>query len=80
MQSFSIAIHGGAGTILKTDMTPALEAAYTRALDEAIEAGYQILAGHGSSVDAVIAATVSLENNILFPKAIKMEQELLLKV
>lgn len=66
MQPFSIAIHGGAGTILKTDMTPALEEAYTKALDEAVEAGYQILARQGTSVDAVIAATVSLENNILF--------------
>lgn len=66
MQPFSIAIHGGAGTILKSDMTPALEDAYTKALEEAIEAGYKILAGKGSSVDAVIAATVSLENNILF--------------
>lgn len=66
MNSFSIAIHGGAGTILKEDMTPELEAAYTSALEEALEAGYQILEKQGTAVDAVTAATVSLENNILF--------------
>lgn len=64
--SISIAIHGGAGTIVPEDMTPELEAAYRQGLDEALEAGYFILKNNGTSEDAVIAATVSLENNPLF--------------
>lgn len=65
-KKFSIAIHGGAGTIVREDMTPELEAAYTKALSEALHAGYEILQQHGSSVEAVTAAVVKLEDNILF--------------
>ncbi len=63
---YSIAIHGGAGTILPEDMTPELEAAYQAALKDAVIAGYQLLEKGGSAGDAVIAATVSLEDNPLF--------------
>lgn len=66
MQQFSIAIHGGAGTILKKDLTPELETAYLKGLDEALIAGYTILERGGSSLDAVTAAVVSLEDCILF--------------
>jgi beta-aspartyl-peptidase (threonine type) len=66
MQEFSIAIHGGAGTIVKTDLTPELEAAYLRGLDDALKAGHSILEKGGSAVDAVTAAVVSLEDCILF--------------
>lgn len=66
MNSFSIAIHGGAGTILKEDMTPELEAAYTKALEEALVAGYAILEKKGTATEAVKAATVVLEDNPLF--------------
>lgn len=66
MNPFTITIHGGAGTILKEDMTPELEQAYTIALQEALEAGYSILANQGTAVEAVSAAVVSLENNVLF--------------
>lgn len=66
MQNFTIAIHGGAGTILKTDMTPLLEAAFLKALQLALDKGYSILESGGSSVNAVHAAVVELENNILF--------------
>lgn len=66
MQQFSIAIHGGAGTILKNDLTPELEAAYLKGLDEALQAGYSILEKGGSALDAVTAAVISLENCILF--------------
>lgn len=66
MQQFSIAIHGGAGTILKKDLTPELEAAYLKGLDEALIAGYTVLERGGSSLDAVTAAVVSLEDCILF--------------
>ncbi len=66
MQTFSIVIHGGAGTILKEDMTPELEAAYTKGLDEALSAGYAVLEEGGSAVNAVKAAIVILEDNLLF--------------
>ncbi|MBS1745934.1 MAG: isoaspartyl peptidase/L-asparaginase [Bacteroidetes bacterium] len=63
---YTLAIHGGAGTILKEDMTPALEKAYTQGLQQALQKGYSVLEKGGTSMDAVIAATVELENNILF--------------
>lgn len=66
MHPFSIAIHGGAGTILKEDMTPELEQAYIQALDDALEAGYAVLEKGGTAIDAVTAATISLEDNSLF--------------
>ena len=66
MRDFSIAIHGGAGTILKADMTPELEAAYVSGLAEALTAGYNLLANGGTALDAVSAAVRSLEDCILF--------------
>jgi L-asparaginase / beta-aspartyl-peptidase len=66
MKPFSIAIHGGAGTILKEDMTPELEAAYLKGLDDAVSAGYAVLEEGGSAVNAVKAAIVTLEDNLLF--------------
>jgi L-asparaginase / beta-aspartyl-peptidase len=66
MQLFSIAIHGGAGTIVKKDITAAQETAYTKGLADALQAGYLVLQNGGSSLDAVTAAVVSLENCILF--------------
>ncbi len=66
MRPFSLAIHGGAGTILKSDMTPELEQAYARGLEEALNAGYAVLEEGGSAVNAVKAAVVILEDNLLF--------------
>ena len=66
MQKISLAIHGGAGTILKELMTPELEKAYLDGLEAALEGGYRVLAGGGSAVNAVKAAVVILEDNILF--------------
>jgi len=66
MTKFSIAIHGGAGTIIKGDMTPELEAEYRNALKESLDAGYYVLANGGSAVNAVKAAVVMMEDNILF--------------
>ncbi|MEJ7611567.1 MAG: isoaspartyl peptidase/L-asparaginase [Ferruginibacter sp.] len=66
MQPYSIVIHGGAGTILKEDMTPELEAAYIKGLDEALSAGYAVLEQGGSAVNAIKAAVVVLEDNLLF--------------
>jgi L-asparaginase / beta-aspartyl-peptidase len=66
MQKFTLVIHGGAGTILKEDMTPELEEAYLNGLREALYAGFAVLEKGGSSVHAVKAANVILEDNILF--------------
>lgn len=66
MNPFTITIHGGAGTILKEDMTSELEKAYSLALQDALDAGYAVLANKGTAVDAVTAAVISLENHVLF--------------
>lgn len=66
MTKFSIAIHGGAGTILKEDMTPGLEAEYRNALKESLDAGYAVLDNGGSALHAVKAAVVMMEDNVLF--------------
>ena len=66
MSNFILVIHGGAGTILKGDMTSELEASYKNALAEALNAGYDLLGKGESALNAVRAAVVSLEDNILF--------------
>jgi beta-aspartyl-peptidase (threonine type) len=66
MPVYTLTIHGGAGTILKGDMTPDLEAAYRKGLDDALQAGFVLLEKGGSAIEAVLAATISLEDNILF--------------
>jgi beta-aspartyl-peptidase (threonine type) len=66
MSTFSLAIHGGAGTILKEDMSDELELAYLEALRQALEGGYAVLEEGGTAVNAVKAAVVILEDNILF--------------
>lgn len=66
MSKFTIAIHGGAGTISKKSMTAEKEAAYLKALNDALSIGYSVLEKNGSALDAVKAAVIGLENNILF--------------
>ncbi len=66
MNSYAIAIHGGAGTISKDTITPEQELEYISGLKAALEAGEKVLKKHGSSTDAVEAAVMALENNILF--------------
>ena len=63
---FSLAIHGGAGTILKTQLTPEKEQAYHSGLMQALRTGEAILKSGGSALDAVCAAVQELENNSLF--------------
>ena len=63
---FVLVIHGGAGTILKSQMTPEKEAAYQKALNEALEKGAAILKNGGSALDAVEASVKTLEDNPLF--------------
>ena len=63
---FAIAIHGGAGTILKENMSAEKEAAYKEKLEEAIRAGYAVLNKGGTSVDAVEITINILEDSPLF--------------
>lgn len=63
---FSIVIHGGAGTILRKNMSPELELMYTTKLEEAIRVGYEILKNGGSSLDAVQKTINVLEDSPLF--------------
>lgn len=66
MADCTIVIHGGAGTILKEDMTPELEQAYSEGLQQALDISYAVLEEGGTAVNAVKAALVLLEDNILF--------------
>ena len=66
MSKYTLVIQGGAGTILKEDMTPDLEAAYLEGLEDALKAGYAVLAEGGTAVNAVKATVVVLEDNMLF--------------
>jgi beta-aspartyl-peptidase (threonine type) len=65
-RKFVLVIHGGAGTILKSQMTPEKEEAYTNALRQALEKGAALLSKGGSAVDAVEASVRILEDNPLF--------------
>lgn len=62
----ALALHGGAGTILRSTMTPGLQAQYEDALKAALDAGYSILDQAGAALDAVEAAVRSLEDFPLF--------------
>jgi len=61
-----IAIHGGAGIILKGDLSIEKEKLILEKLDEAISHGYEILKSTGSSTDAVVETIKILENSPLF--------------
>lgn len=66
MPKYALAIHGGAGTILPDHMTPEMEAQYKTILLEALATGEEILKSGGSSLDAVSAAVVVMEDSPLF--------------
>ena len=66
MRKAGIAIHGGAGTILRSSLSPEKEQQYTSALREALNAGYSILRAGGSALDAVETAIGNLEDCPLF--------------
>jgi len=64
--TFGLVIHGGAGTILKKNMTADREQQYRQKLTEALKAGYAVLDTGGTSIDAVQAAILVMENSALF--------------
>lgn len=63
---FALAIHGGAGTIRRTDISAEQEVALLAGLGQALDAGLAVLAGGGSALDAVTASVCALEDNPLF--------------
>ena len=63
---FGIVIHGGAGTILKEKMTPAMDQAYRSILAKAITVGHTILKNGGTSQEAVEKTIRVMEDSPLF--------------
>lgn len=63
---YAMVIHGGAGTILRENMTPEKEKEYTDALNAALDAGEAVLKAGGSASDAVVATIMVMENSPLF--------------
>ena len=63
---YLLVIHGGAGTILRSQMTPESERAYTEALTKALQTGYDILNRGGTALDAVEATVKVMEDDPLF--------------
>ena len=62
----AFAIHGGAGTITRANLTTDQEKQYLGKLTLALETGYSVLKAGGSSEDAVIKAIQIMEDSPLF--------------
>jgi beta-aspartyl-peptidase (threonine type) len=62
----AIAVHGGAGTITREEMTPKREQAFRAKLEEAVRTGHAVLADGGTSLAAVQAAINIMEDSPLF--------------
>ncbi|HHF3095452.1 TPA: isoaspartyl peptidase/L-asparaginase family protein [Vibrio diabolicus] len=60
---FSIAIHGGAGTILREQMSNELQQSILADLKASVKAGHQILEEGGDALDAVVSAVKVLEDS-----------------
>lgn len=65
-QKYVLVVHGGAGTILKKNMSPEQETAYRAGLQEALNTGYKLIQAGKSSLDVVEATVRVLEDNPLF--------------
>jgi L-asparaginase / beta-aspartyl-peptidase len=65
-QPIAIVLHGGAGTILKENLSPELEQAYLHILDSAITQGYALLQDGVPAADVVVAVIMILEDSPLF--------------
>lgn len=64
--TWALAAHGGAGAIVRGDLSPEQEAAYREAMGQAAETGAATLRAGGSAMDAVEAAIRVLEDDPLF--------------
>ncbi|MEO6246632.1 MAG: isoaspartyl peptidase/L-asparaginase [Opitutaceae bacterium] len=65
-QPYGLVLHGGAGVIERTSLSPAQEASYRAKLTEARDAGYAVLDRGGTALDAVVTTVVILEDSPLF--------------
>jgi len=63
---FRLVVHGGAGAIDRESISALSEQEYRDALTAALIAGRDVLAGHGSAMDAVMATVQILEDCPLF--------------
>jgi len=68
-RDYVLVIHGGAGTMSRAKSTPEQQAAYKKALAQALRSGYQVLKEGGDAMDAVVAAVTVMEDNSLFNSA-----------
>jgi len=66
MKKYALAIHGGAGTILKAAMTDGKEKAYNKVLRSSLKAGERILKKGGSALEAVETSVIVMEDSELF--------------
>jgi beta-aspartyl-peptidase (threonine type) len=64
--TFTLVIHGGAGVMRRSELTPEKEAACRAGLEEALRAGHTVLRTNGTSLDAVMAAIRVLEDSPWF--------------
>ncbi|MFN4020180.1 MAG: isoaspartyl peptidase/L-asparaginase family protein [Erythrobacter sp.] len=64
--TWSLAIHGGAGTLDPAQMTPEKRSQYEAALRQALDAGAKVLADGGSAMQAIKAAIIVMEDSPLF--------------
>lgn len=65
-QRIVLVVHGGAGTISRSSITPEMEAQYRAGLERGLKAGYAVLAAGGTSLDAVVATIKVFEDDPLF--------------
>ena len=63
---FKLAVHGGAGVIARGQMTADMERQYRTGISAALQAGYAVLSRGGTSLDAVVAAVATFEDDPLF--------------
>lgn len=63
---FAIAIHGGAGTLPRAEISADRRRQYHDGLNTALQAGYAVLQAGGTSIAAITTAVMSLEDNPLF--------------
>jgi L-asparaginase / beta-aspartyl-peptidase len=66
MNPFALAIHGGAGAMPRAELSAEREALFHASLAAALDAGYRVLEGGGSSLDAVTTSVCLLEDDPLF--------------
>jgi L-asparaginase / beta-aspartyl-peptidase len=63
---FGLAVHGGAGTLPRNEMSAEAERGYRSGMEQALAAGYALLEKGASSIEAVAVAVAALEDNPSF--------------